>query len=189
MAGYHRCWQRRRGISHDSKNTINTVPTVRQAFSNANATALPVTTLLAQTGTLSAAIVATLPSASAVLAGQVVTIVDESATCSATNTITISRSGSDTINGTSSACVLNSASQSISLVSDGSSKWSVVFVESMFFDFSASNASFVIPNGYKTIRIHGISAGSGGGSGRRDATLVSKSGGGGGVSGSYATID
>jgi len=162
---------------------------VRQTFSNANVTGLFDTTCLAQVGVLSAPVVVTLPSANAARAGQILIIGDESATCSPINTIAIARAGTDTIDGVSAPCVLNSANQSISLASDGISKWSVVASQSMIFDFIASNAAFVIPNGYTALRIHGISAGAGGGSGRRDANLVSKSGGGGGASGCYATID
>ena len=52
-------------------------------------------------------------------------MIDESGSCSASNTITVSRAGSDTINGGTSA-LLNSAYAFVGLESDGVSKWTVI---------------------------------------------------------------
>lgn len=72
---------------------------------------------------ISAARVITLPAASALNAGQRLVIGDESGSVSATNTITINRVSSDTINGATSYVVVTPYSE-IELVSDGIALWS-----------------------------------------------------------------
>jgi len=64
----------------------------------------------------------TLPAASGVNAGQHLIIADAQGTVTGTNTLTVSRAGSDTING-GTTVVLNSANGYVDLVSDGTSKW------------------------------------------------------------------
>jgi hypothetical protein len=64
----------------------------------------------------------TLPAASALKTGQAITIVDEGGVVSATNALTIARSGSDTINGASSV-VIDGPNFIVTLRSDGVSKW------------------------------------------------------------------
>jgi len=66
----------------------------------------------------------TLPSANAVNIGGWITVADLAGTVTATNTLTIQRAGSDTINGGTSI-VFNSAFASAILISDGSGKWNV----------------------------------------------------------------
>ena len=65
----------------------------------------------------------TLPAASAVNAGQQLCVVDKAGGVTASNTLTVSSAGADTINGNASY-LLNGAYQGVCLVSDGSSKWS-----------------------------------------------------------------
>ena len=74
---------------------------------------------------LTAARTVTLPAASAFPQGAALTIVDESGACSATNTITIARAGSDTINGAASA-VLSAPYGYLALESNSSNKWTVI---------------------------------------------------------------
>lgn len=74
---------------------------------------------------ISAARVVTLPAASSFAAGQRLLIVDESGSCSVTNTITPTRAGSDTVNGATTV-VLSSAYAAVELESNGSSTWTVV---------------------------------------------------------------
>lgn len=74
---------------------------------------------------LTAARIATLPAASAFPTGTLLRIFDESASCSSTNTITITAAGSDKING-SATNVIETAYGHASLQSDGVSKWTVV---------------------------------------------------------------
>jgi hypothetical protein len=74
---------------------------------------------------IAAARVVTLPAASAFQIGQRLTVVDESGSCSATNSITLNRAGADTINGATSQ-VITQAYGYLALVSDGTSKWTIV---------------------------------------------------------------
>lgn len=98
----------------------------RLTFSNADYTIVTTTpsTVVSQTGTLSAARVVTLPAASTVPAGAEV-IVQAGIGCSGTNTLSIARAGSDTINGSASSLVVSTAYAWRRLVSDGSSAWTV----------------------------------------------------------------
>jgi hypothetical protein len=98
----------------------------RTAVANANVIVNAATRILAYTS-ISTARNVTLCAASAFPPGVVLSVVDESGSCSASNTITINRAGSDTIDGATSA-VLSSAYGSISLISDGASKWTVASV-------------------------------------------------------------
>ena len=78
-----------------------------------------------QMSTMTAARTLTLPSAASLNAGQALTLGDSSGGCSASNTLTIARSGSDTINGGASL-ILNQAYGQAVLQSDGVSKWVVI---------------------------------------------------------------
>lgn len=94
----------------------------RTTFSNANYTVLSSDRYVAQVGTLTAPRTVTLPLASSVNAGQRLIISDESGSVSSTNFITVQKSGSDLINGASSA-IIRTPFATVSLISDGSSKW------------------------------------------------------------------
>jgi hypothetical protein len=78
-----------------------------------------------QIGSMSASRTVTLPNASAVAPGGTVIIADESGTVTSTNTIVISRAGSNTINGNTTFAI-SVANGSVMLVSDGTSKWTTV---------------------------------------------------------------
>lgn len=97
---------------------------VRLSFSDADYTVVTTaqSTVVAQTGTLTAARTVTLPAANTLPAGGEI-IVAAGAGCSATNTLSIARAGSDTINGGSSSVVVAYAHGWRRLVSDGSSAW------------------------------------------------------------------
>lgn len=77
------------------------------------------------TAALTAARVWTLPAANAVPAGTAVSVADEVGGISSTNTLTIQRTGSDTIEGATSL-VLGQPYQGVRLVSDGVSRWTEV---------------------------------------------------------------
>jgi hypothetical protein len=94
----------------------------RQTFSNAAVTVTAGTTVLAQTGTMSASRIVTFPAASAYAAGSGFTIVDESGTITATNNLSLARAGSDTINGATTGGV-STAYAAPFYRSDGTSKW------------------------------------------------------------------
>ena len=96
----------------------------RQTFSNANVIINSGVRQVAQTGTMSAARTATIPSASAYPNGYGFYLTDESGTVTATNKITASRSGSDTINGGNTLDIITAFANPF-FVSDGVSKWTV----------------------------------------------------------------
>lgn len=99
----------------------------RTTFSNAAYTALISDRTISQTGTLTAARVVTLPPANWVAGGTELKIVDESGTATGTFTISWARNGSDTINGgTANVVAVNTAYGGGKVMSDGTSKWTVV---------------------------------------------------------------
>ena len=73
---------------------------------------------------LTASRVWTLPAASSVNAGGTITVADIDGVVTSSNTIVVTRAGSDTING-ANTFTLNAAYQGATLTSDGSSKWLV----------------------------------------------------------------
>jgi hypothetical protein len=79
---------------------------------------------------ISAARVVSLPAANTYPAGQRLTVIDYSGSCSASNTISLARAGADTINGATSQ-VINQAYGYLALISDGISKWTVVDTSSI----------------------------------------------------------
>jgi hypothetical protein len=96
----------------------------RKAVSDANYSVAITDRQVAYTA-ITVARTVSLPAASAYPTGAVLTIVDESGSCSATRTITLNRAGSDTINGAASA-VLSQAYGFMALESNGSNAWTVV---------------------------------------------------------------
>ncbi len=97
---------------------------VRQTFSNAAVTVTVGTTVLAQTGTLSAARAITFPAASAYAEGTGFAVVDESGTITSTNKLTCTRAGSDTINGGATVDLITPYASPF-FRSDGVSKWTM----------------------------------------------------------------
>lgn len=90
-----------------------------QSFSDADVTVLPNTTLLFQTGTMTASRTVTLPYATR---GTRIKIIDSSGTVTGSNTLVVTRSGSDTING-STSITINSGYGKAEIISDKTSKW------------------------------------------------------------------
>ncbi|SEC59285.1 hypothetical protein SAMN05519104_1677 [Rhizobiales bacterium GAS188] len=95
----------------------------RTAVADANYTATFGDSLIAYTS-ITAARTVTLPAAASYQKGAQLTIIDESGSCSTTNTIGITRAGADTINGLTSL-TLNQAYAYVALESDGVSKWTI----------------------------------------------------------------
>lgn len=95
---------------------------LRQAFSNANVSVNNATRRLSQTGTMSASRAAVLPAAVNVPAGDAITIIDESGTVGSSNTLVVTRAGSDTIDG-ATTYTMNAANMVKTFYSDGVSKW------------------------------------------------------------------
>ena len=95
----------------------------RTAVSDANYTAVSTDRNIAYTS-ITAARTVSLPAASAFPQGHRLTVFDESGSASATNTITLVRAGSDTINGATSAIVA-SAYGVLAVETNGATKWTV----------------------------------------------------------------
>ena len=74
---------------------------------------------------LTAARSVSLPAASTFPVGTVLTVLDESGACSTSNTITLGRSGTDTING-AAAVAITTAYGYLALESNGAAKWTIV---------------------------------------------------------------
>jgi hypothetical protein len=92
------------------------------AVGDANYTILAANAFVYTSAAFTAARTWTLPSAASYRAGVPLTIADLFGTLTATNTLTIARAGSDTINGLT-AVVMGSAFQSLTFESDGVSKF------------------------------------------------------------------
>lgn len=94
---------------------------------DADYTVLTTDRFVGLTATLTAGRAWTLPAASAVPGGTAIVFADEAGGLSSANPITITRAGSDTING-ATTFVLGTARMGVTLVSDGISKWTVALV-------------------------------------------------------------
>lgn len=98
-----------------------------ETFSNTAKVITSGTMYEAQTGTMSASRVVTLPAASGYPRGTMLIIADESGTITATNTLVITAAGSDTINGAATLTIgaIGGYDTAI-LMSNGTSKWTVL---------------------------------------------------------------
>lgn len=96
----------------------------RTAVSDANYTALVTDRTIAYTA-ITAARTVSLPAAASFPTGTRLLVVDESGSCSGTDTITLSANGSDTIDGSSGAAI-NSSFGYLAIESNGSSKWTII---------------------------------------------------------------
>jgi hypothetical protein len=100
------------------------ITNTRTAVADANYTALATDRSIAYTA-ITAARTVTLPASSSYPTGTRLTVFDESGACSATNTITLSPNGSDTIDGASSAQI-KSAYGYLALQTNAAGKWTIV---------------------------------------------------------------
>ena len=103
-----------------NKWTVATYEELPVSVADANYTVAIREDCIIQYNTLTAARVITLPAATTT--GQRIILMDMSGSCSATNTLTVNRAGSDTINGGTSV-IVNTAYGSVTLVSNGAGKW------------------------------------------------------------------
>jgi hypothetical protein len=94
----------------------------RTAIGDAAYTILPADRLVVTSVAFTAARTWTLPAANAIPAGARIVIIDEIRTITATNTLTVARAGSDTIEGGTASIVLASGGASVGLISDGVSR-------------------------------------------------------------------
>jgi hypothetical protein len=96
----------------------------RVTFNNADLTISATTsTFVTQIGNLTAPRNVTLPAASSFKVGDILTILDQSGTVNSTNTLTVTRSGSDTIDGSTNV-VIGAAYGWRRFISDGVGNWS-----------------------------------------------------------------
>ena len=96
----------------------------RTSVADANYAALASDVTVAYTA-LSTARTVTLPAASGYPAGRVLTVLDETGACSATNPITVATAGSDTVNGAASVTLATSYA-ALGAMSNGASRWVLV---------------------------------------------------------------
>jgi Major tropism determinant N-terminal domain len=139
---------------------------VRTAINNANYTTLATDRIVAFTA-LSAPRTVSLIASASYPVGAVLKVVDESGSCSATDAITISPSGSDTINGGSSATIW-AAYGFIELESSGGGKWTVLAANGAAVAFNAttlslarhavSDANYTVASGISTVAYTAITA-------------------------------
>ncbi|MFZ1109868.1 MAG: hypothetical protein WAN43_16155 [Rhodomicrobium sp.] len=112
------------GLATPAAAAFTTISLGRQTVADANATVSAAVATVAYTS-ISAARTLTLPAAASYAAGQQLLIIDESLSCSSSKTITVSRAGSDLLNGATSS-VIASAGGSLSLESNGVSAWTSI---------------------------------------------------------------
>lgn len=124
----------------------------RQTFSNAAVTILATTRVLAQTGTMSAARIATLPAANALPAGTAITVCDQSGTITATNTISVARAGSDTINGAAASIAISGPYGAVIFITDGTSNWEACRL--------VPTSIEIYKSGNNTVILHSVDSGS-----------------------------
>jgi hypothetical protein len=96
----------------------------RTGRGDADYTILTTDRVVALTASLTAPRSWTLPAAANVAGGTTLDIIDEAGGIGSTNTLTITRSASDTINGATTS-VLSIARSGVRLISDGISKWTI----------------------------------------------------------------
>jgi hypothetical protein len=112
------------GGTTPAAGSFTTLSLTRHAVSDANYTVGSVVSSVAYTA-ITAARTITLPASSTFNAGQQLLVVDESGSCSATKTITLSPNGTDKIDGASSA-VINGPYGYIGLESNASGNWTII---------------------------------------------------------------
>ena len=99
----------------------------RIPVADANYTIATTASVILAYTSITAARVLTLPAATQ--AGQIVWVVDSSGASSTTKTITVTRAGTDTIEGIGTTWTINSPYTSVCLESNGSGKWAVLAYE------------------------------------------------------------
>jgi hypothetical protein len=121
---------------------------------DSNYTILSTDRVVATNAAFTAARTWTLPAANSVNPGQSVTVADIQGTLTSTNTLTVARAGSDTIEG-GSQVVLSTASASLTLVSDGASKWTIPASAFMGGTFVANDGSVTVGGANLTMNTTG----------------------------------
>ena len=170
-------------LSLDKSTGAVTLGNARTAVADANYVALTTDREIAFTS-ISAARTVTLPVASGFPSGHALVIVDESGSVSLTNTITISRAGSDTIAGQTGAKIVTPYGH-CRLVSNGSNGW-IVAGRSINIQTFAATGTYIPTPGLAKCDVYLIGGGGGGGGGALQAASTASSGGAGGGGGGIA---
>lgn len=97
----------------------------RQPVNNSDYVVDKSSSVIAQTGVMSAPRIWSLPPANMCQPGHILICVDESGTVTGINSITITRNGADTINGLATV-VLTTAYGGVKLICNGVSKWTII---------------------------------------------------------------
>jgi hypothetical protein len=138
----------------------------RTTVNNAAYTILATDKVVAQTGTMSAARIFTLPAAVDYPAGEELIVIDQSGTVTSTNKISVSRASADTIDGLTSVDIILPYGN-LRLISDGVSAWKQVgesgYKLRSIQTFSASG-TWAKPNGLKAALIQLVGGGGSGAS-------------------------
>ena len=152
-------------------------------FGNANYTALATDRHVSTSANFTATRTVTLPLANSFNAGQEITISDDFGAINGAFVLNISRQGADTIQGSSSALVMDVPKGGYVLSSDGASQWTVInrFPAVRRVSFN-SNGTYTTPTGVKAIYVECIGGG-GGGAGAQAALSNCSVGAGGGAGG------
>lgn len=164
----------------------------RTAVNNADYTILVTDKVVAQTGSMSAARTFSLPSAALYPAGEELIIVDQSGTVTPTNKITVSRAGSDTIDGATSINI-TSAYGFARLIPDGTSKWKISTLLPSAYRYGSiqtftSSGTWIKPANCVAAEIFVLGGGGGSGGSEPGANMGEASGGGGGGGFSYKFV-
>ncbi len=172
-------------IGLDAATGAATFANQRTGVADAAYSALVTDRLVAYTA-LTAPRAVTLPSAASFPPGHPLGIIDESGACSASKTITISRAGSDTINGLTSVAIA-SAFGALVLESNGSNAWTVIKraggINVIAFP---SSGTYPPTPGMTMCDVYLLGGGGGGGGGALETASTACSGGGGGGGGAFA---
>lgn len=155
----------------------------RTAVADANYTILTTDRIVAYTA-ITLPRTATLPAAVSYSQGERLLIVDESGSCSTANAITVSRAGTDTINGGASKAI-NAAYGFLALESNGANAWTIVASSAAVtlptvqtFLSSGSSGTYTTPANVQWIEVIAVGGG-GGGAGSGTGTSAGSAGNGG----------
>jgi hypothetical protein len=156
-------------------------------FGDTNYTSTNLDNYVATSATLTAVRTITLPLASTMNPGEEWTFMDDFGAINGANVINIARQGSDTIQGSSAALLMDIPKGGFTLTADGFTKWSVKRrVPSVRRSIILASGTYNTPTGVKAIFAEGV-AGGGGGAGAT-ASASNAALGGGGAGGGYGNV-
>jgi hypothetical protein len=133
-------------------------------FGDTNYTSTNLDNYVQTSATLTASRTITLPLSSTMNPGEEWTFMDDFGAINGANVINISRQGSDTIQGSSAALLMDIPKGGFTLTADGFTKWSVKRrVPSVRRTIFVSSTTYNTPTGVKALYVEGVADGGGGG--------------------------